>query len=167
MFERVWPIVATLWRTVDERLRELSAGLQRMLRMLRLARALLWIGVADLLGTAALALATVLGWVSLDWFLIAYAVSTLFLMIPLVALALLVSLPLRLRRIVSLIDQGYPENFREIALRVLARKLHDESIATEELLWDTAVNEARKVARRMQAQDEPEPAPAPGAPPPV
>ncbi len=153
MFERAWPLLAAVWKTLDERLRGVAEGLQRILGLLRLARFLLWLGVVALVATSLISVAAALCWVSLKVFLVAYAISTLFLLIPLVVLAVLVSLPLKLQSVVRLIDKGYPENLREIMLRLVARKLHDESIASEQMLWDTAVNEGRKFMRKMQQKD--------------
>jgi hypothetical protein len=135
-----------LWSLVDDRLRELSLRLQRIVRLLRVATAFLVFGILCVLGSA------VVGLLWPAWFPIAYAVSTVFVILPLVALLVLVALPLRARSVVRLIDKGYPANARELAIRVAARKLRDQSIETEELLFETAVNEGRKVLERVQAR---------------
>ena len=142
-----------LWAMVDERLGELSDKLQRILRLVRFLVAFLTLGVLLVLASA------VVGLLWPQWFPIAYAVATIFLVIPLVAVLVLVYLPLRAKSVVRLIDKGYPANAKELAIRVAARKLHDQSIETEELLVETALNEGRKVLRRMderaaQAQAE-------------
>jgi hypothetical protein len=138
------------WAVVDHTLRRWANALQRILRTLRLARAALVLGIAFVLLSAAAGLAVAAGWLDLRWFLVAYALASLFLIVPLVALAVLVTLPLRATSVVRLVDMGYPANARELAIRILARKLHEESIETEELLVDTALNEARKVMRRAE-----------------
>lgn len=152
----------TLWAMVDERLAELSLKLQRVVRALRLVVFLLVVGVVLVL------LAPVVLFVAPQYFPIAYAVSTVMLVLPLVALTVLVALPLRMKSVVRLIDKGYPANAKEIAIRVAARKLHDQSIETEELLVDTALNEGRKAYRRYQEwkeQARPQPAEDQGSPP--
>ena len=136
----------TLWAMMDERLAELSATLQGVVRMLRLAVALLVVAVILVLASP------VVLYLWPQWFPLAYAVSTVILVIPIVLLAVLASLPLRMKSVVRLIDKGYPENAKEIAIRIAARKLHDQSIQTEELLVDTALNEARKVMERAKAR---------------
>lgn len=135
-----------LWAMVDERLREVSLKLQRVVRMIRVAVAFLTVGVVLVL------LSAVVGLVWPRWFPVAYAVATLFLVLPLVALLLLVYLPLRAKSVVRLIDKGYPANAKELAIRVAARKLHDQSIETEQLLVETALNEGRKIMERAKAK---------------
>lgn len=142
-----------MWAMVDERLQELSEKLQRIVRLVRFLVAFLTVGILLVLGSA------VVGMLWPRWFPIAYAIATIVLVLPLVALLVLAYLPLRLTSVVRLIDKGYPGNVKELAIRVAARKLHDQSIETEELLVETALNEGRKVLRRMderaaQAQAE-------------
>lgn len=136
----------TLWAMVDERLRETSAKLQRLVRLIRIVVVLLTIGVLLVLASA------VVGLLWPRWFPIAYAVATVFLVIPLVALLVLAYMPLRAKSVIRLIDRGYPGNAREIAIRVAARKLRDQSIETEELLVETALNEGRKILDRAKAK---------------
>jgi hypothetical protein len=136
----------SLWAMVDERLRETSEKLQRAVRLLRVLVAFLTVGVLLVLATA------VVGLFWPQWFFIAYAISTLFLVIPLAALLVLAALPLRMKSVIRLIDKGYPANAREIAIRVAARKLRDQSIETEELLVETALNEGRKLMDRAKAK---------------
>jgi hypothetical protein len=136
----------TLWAMVDERLRETSAKLQKLVRLIRVAVVFLTLGVLLVLSSA------VVGLLWPQWFPIAYAVSTIFVVIPLVLILVLAYLPLRAKSVIRLIDKGYPGNARELAIRVAARKLRDQSIETEELLVETAVNEARKVMERAQAK---------------
>lgn len=143
---RVLDWLQALWAMVDERLRDVSERLQRLVRTLRGVVAFLTVGVVLVLASA------VVGIVWPRWFPIAYAVSTVFLVIPLVALLMLVYLPLRAKSVIRLIDEGYPSNARELAIRVAARKLRDQSIETEELLVETAVNEGRKLMERAKAR---------------
>lgn len=150
------PWLMVLWKMLDESLAQLSRRLQGFVRLLRIVRALLIIGVLAVLLSGVLAVLSALRLLDIRYFLYSYALASLFLLVPLAILVVLVGLPLKARSVIRLIDKGYPENAREIAIRVMARKLHDQSIATEELLWDTAVNEGRKVLRRMR-RDEAEP----------
>ncbi|MEK6985536.1 MAG: hypothetical protein AABX89_04035 [Candidatus Thermoplasmatota archaeon] len=136
-----------LWNMADSFLGRLSKRLQRIVRTLRIIRVLLVIGVLAVLSSA------LVGLLWPRWFPIAYAVGTIFLVIPLVLLVGLVAAPLRAKSVVRLIDQGYPANARELAIRAVARKLHDESIETEELLVDTALNEGRKLMRKFKDQE--------------
>jgi uncharacterized protein YacL len=146
-----------LWAMVDERLREWSRKLQALVRLLRVTRVLLVVGVLCVLASA------VVGLLWPQWFPIAYAVAVIFLVVPLVLCLFLVSLPLKAHGVIRLIERGYPGNAREIAIRVAARKLRDESIETEELLVETAFNEGRKILRRMKGE-QPDTAPATPAP---
>jgi hypothetical protein len=136
----------SLWAMVDERLREASEKLQRIVRLIRVLVVFLTVGVVLVLGSA------VVGLLWPRWFPIAYAIATLFLVIPLIGLLVLAYLPLRARSIIRLIDKGYPGNARELAIRVAARKLRDQSIETEELLVETAINEGRKIVDRAKAK---------------
>lgn len=138
--------IRTLWAMVDERLAELSLKLQRMVRTLRAAVFALVVAILLVLASP------VVLFVAPQYFPIAYAVSTVILVIPLVLVTALVALPLRMKSVVRLIDKGYPANAKEIAIRVAARKLHEQSIQTEELLVDTALNEGRKLVERYKAQ---------------
>lgn len=140
------PWYRAIWHLMDDSMRRWSAKLQRIVRLLRLVRFLLVVGILAVLASAV---------IGLYWpkvFPVAYAIATVFLVVPLVMLVVLAGLPLRARSVVRLIDMGYPANGREIAIRLMARKLHDESIATEELLWDTAINEGRKFVRKMDSE---------------
>lgn len=136
--------LGTLWRSLDGTLRGLSTGLQKAVRTLRLLRAFLVIAVLVVLASA------VVGIVEPAWLPYAYAAAVVFLVIPLGILLGLVSLPLRAKSLVRLIDMGYPANAKEMAIRVAARKLHEQSIETEELLLATAVNESKKLLRRYR-----------------
>ncbi|HET6399192.1 MAG TPA: hypothetical protein VFH47_06530, partial [Candidatus Thermoplasmatota archaeon] len=126
------------WRWVDGRLRELSKAAQRFLKLLRLAFGFLLFGILAVVASA------VVGLLWPQHFPIAYAVAVLFLLIPLVALTVLVSVPLRMKTLVRLIERGYPANGRELGIRALAMKWRNESIETEELLVETAWNELKK-----------------------
>ena len=155
----------TMWAMVDERLAELSLRLQRIVRLIRVAVVALWVAVVLVL------LAPVVLFVWPEYFPIAYAVSTVILVIPIVILAVVAGLPLKARSVVRLIDKGYPANAKEIAIRLAARKLHEQSIQTEELLVDTAINEGRKLIRRVEAAEQQAaagtpPGQGPGNPPP-
>ncbi len=134
----------SLYRLVDERLRDASKRLQRGLTALRV---LVFLLVLGLLGVYVSAVGAI---VRPDWLHYWFAGTVVVLSLPLVVLTALVALPLRLRSVTRLIDKGYPENAKELALRVAARKLHDESIETEELLLDTAINEGRKAVRKYK-----------------
>lgn len=140
------PWYRAMWNLMDDSMRRWSDKLRRIVRLLRFVRFLLVVGILAVLGSA------VVGLFWPKYFPIAYAIATVFLVVPLAALVVLAGLPLRAQSIVRLIDMGYPGNARELAIRMMARKLHEESIATEELLWDTAVNEGRKFVRKMDAQ---------------
>jgi len=135
-----------VWAMVDERLRETSRKLQRVVRTLRLVAFLVTVGILAVLASA------VVGLLWPRWFFVAYAVATLFTVIPLVLVLALVMLPLRMRSVIRLVDKGYPANARELAIRIAARKLHDQSIETEELLVETALNEGRKLMDRAKAR---------------
>lgn len=134
----------TMWLTLDKALRDVSGGLQAKLRKLRQLRAILLTGVI-----AALALGAGAAWrPELAHYLLAGAI--VFLILPHIYLYVILSFPLKAQSVVRLIDQGYPANAREIGIRVVAQKLHDESIETEELLVDTAWNEAKKAYRKYK-----------------
>src|SRR5688500_10930825 len=100
---------------VDERLAEFAAKLQGLVRTLRLAVAGLVVAILLVLASPVVLLL----WP--QWFPVAYAIATIILVIPLVALTVLASLPLRMKSVVRLIDKGYPANARELAIRIAAR----------------------------------------------
>ena len=133
-----------LMRMVDEQLQGLSDSLRRKVRFLRLLRALTVFALVGSLGMA------VLGLWRPDLLAYAFAVTVVLLSVPLMFFAVLLSAPLRAKSILRLIDKGYPENAKEIAIRLAARKLRDESIETEELLVETAWNESKKAYRKFQ-----------------
>jgi hypothetical protein len=144
-----------VWTMMDERLAAFAASLQRIVRVLRFVVAALIVAILVVL------VSPIVLWLWPEYFPIAYAVTVLILSIPIIVLTVLVALPLRMTSVVRLIDKGYPANAKEIAIRVAARKLHDESIATEELLVETAINEGRKAFRRYSEwKENTEPAPA-------
>ncbi|MGB0653188.1 MAG: hypothetical protein ACPGQL_08300 [Thermoplasmatota archaeon] len=136
------------FRRIDGTLRSLSKVLKRVVRTLRFVRAFLATGILIILASI------VVAFVQPAWMPLFYAVSMLFLMIPLVMLLVLISLPLQAKSVVRLIDKGYPANARELAIRVAARKLHEESIANEELLVETALNEGKKAAAKYRKRAE-------------
>lgn len=132
------------WRTIDATLRSISDTAQRVVRTLRILRAFLIVSVVVVIASA------VVGIWRPDWLPYAYAAAVVFLVIPLIILLALVSLPLRAKSIVRLIDAGYPRATRELAIRVAARKLHNQSVESEALLLETAINESRKLLRRYR-----------------
>ncbi len=84
----------------------------------------------------------------------ALGLVAIYVAVPLIVVWFLMGLPLRAKSIVRLIDQGYPANVKELAIRAAAKKLHEESIETEELLVDTAINESRKALKKYRARAE-------------
>lgn len=142
-----------IWQLLDARLQRASESAKRVLRAIRLARFMLWLAIVLVLASAAVGI-----WMP-KYFPYAYAVAVVMLVIPLAMLAVLVALPLRAKSVVRLVDQGYPDNAKELLIRVLARKMRDQSIETEELLVETAVNEARKILRRVQNASAPDATP--------
>ena len=137
-----------IWTTLDGTLRGVSKGLKTLVRTLRWLRAFLVLAVLTVLASAVIAIAWPAGF---PYF---YAAASVFLVIPLIILLILVALPLQAKSIVRLIDIGYPENAKELAIRVVARKLHEQSIESEELLVETAFNESRKLLKRYRERAE-------------
>lgn len=138
-------ILRSVWRQVDDTLRAVDKKLRRTFRWLRIAQ----VGMIILL--FALAAAALLPIWYPEYSAILYGVVLVVLAVALlVPLIVLVSLPLRLKSVMRLVHKGYPGNARELAIRAAARKLHDESIETEELLMDTAVNEGKKAVRKYK-----------------
>lgn len=133
---------------VDDTLRGWSETLQKILRMVRLVRGLLVAAVVIVWLCAAGAI-----WRP-EWVAYFAAGAIVVLSIPLIAFAVVASLPLKAKSAVRLIDQGYPANARELGIRLAARKLHDQSIETEELLVETAWNEGKKAYRRYKDRAE-------------
>lgn len=138
------PWYKVLWHFVDDALRGLSKGLKRLVRTLRILRFILVLAVLTILADPVVYIVWPQYW---QWVHIA---STLFLAVPVIILLVLVALPLQAKSIVRLIDKGYPDNVKELGIRLAARKLHEQSIETEELLVDTAVNESRKMYRKYR-----------------
>lgn len=135
-------------RLVDESLRAVDRKLRRTFRMLRLAQVGL---VLAILGSYALAVLAIL----YPWYAgFYYAGAIVLLSVALIPWVVIVGLPLRLRSVKRLVAKGYPANAREMAIRVVAQKLRDESVETEELLVETAVNEGRKAYRKYRASQE-------------
>ncbi len=135
---------STLWSVIDDFLRSVNDGLRRAVRWLRILRAFLIVGVLLVIG------AVVGAFVQPAWMPLWFAIAVTFLVIPFLIMTALVAAPLRAKSVVRLIDKGYPANAREMGIRIVAQKLHDESIRTEELLVDTAVNEARKAVQKYR-----------------
>lgn len=142
------PWFKALWHMVDGTLRGLSKGLKRFVRTLRILRFFLIIAILTVLASAVVAI----GWPQYWPYL--YAASAVFLAIPLLILLVLVALPLRAKSVVRLIDLGYPDNAKELAIRVAARKLHDQSIESEAMILETAWNESKKMLRKYRARAE-------------
>lgn len=136
-----------IWKVVDDNLRNLNKKLKRILGLIRFA-----VFFLVLLLIASWTLAALVIWYP-QFSAYFYLGSIVILSIGLIPWIVLVSLPLKAKSVTRLIDQGYPENAKEIAIRVMAQKLHEESIQTEELLFDTAINEGKKMMKRMQEKD--------------
>lgn len=136
------------WQLVDGNLRSLSAGAKKFVRNLRLTVAVLSFYIL----TSYAMLVAAFIWPEFDRAF--FAVAIFLVANSLWAYVLLIALPLRAKSIVRLIDKGYPENAKELAIRVAARKLHEESIESEELLVETAFNEGRKAYRKYKARAE-------------
>jgi hypothetical protein len=136
--------VLGFWRAVDERLHRVSEGLQKAVRTLRILRFTLVLAILVVLASA------VVGLLWPRWFPIAYAVATIFLVIPLMAFLVMVALPLRAKRVVAWIDMGYPENTRRVAMQAAAERLHKASHETEDLIVETIANESRKVLAKYR-----------------
>lgn len=135
-------------RAIDRMLRSWSAKAQKVLRRLRVAR--FFVLLLFLVPLAAAGVA-----IGLPWFLpYAVAIIAVYVAIPLIGVFFLLGLPLKAKSVVRLIDKGYPANVKELAIRSAARKLHEQSIETEELLVDTALNESRKLLRKYRARAE-------------
>lgn len=134
-------------RAIDRMLKDWSAKAQKIVRRLRLARFLvLLLFLVPLAAAAGVA-------IGLPWFMpYAMAILAVYVAVPLLAVFYLLGLPLKAKSIVRLIDKGYPANLKELAIRSAARKLHEQSIETEELMLDTAINESRKLLKKYQAR---------------
>ncbi len=137
-----------LWETIDGLLRSISMAARKIVRTLRILRAFLVVGLLLVIG------AVVGAFIQPEWMPLWFAIAVVFLVIPLIIITALVAAPLQAKSVVRLVDMGYPANAREMGIRIVARKLHEESIETEELLVDTALNEARKAVRRYRRAAE-------------
>lgn len=142
--------VLALWRQIDDTLKGINKALQRALFWMRFGQIFL---VLAILASWGLGIAA-LFWP--QWSGYFYLGAIVLLSIAVIPWAVLISIPLRLKSVTRLIDKGYPENAKELAIRAIARKLHDESIETEELLFDTAINEGKKMMRKMQEKEDAE-----------
>lgn len=136
------------WKFVDKRLRKISAKAQKMVKRLRLARFLVLV-----LFLLPLVAAGLIIWKP-AYTQYALALIAIYVAVPLIAIWFLLGVPLRAKSIVRLIDMGYPKNVKELAIRAAAKKLHEESIETEELLVDTAINESKKALRKYRERAE-------------
>ncbi len=143
-----------LWKSLDKALAAANKKAKRILFFIRLAAVFM---VLTILGSWTLAGLAI--WRP-DLAVYFYLGAVVLLSIGLIPWAVLIMLPLKLKSVTRLIDKGYPANAKELGLRTIARKLHDESIETEELLFDTAINEGKKVLRRMQEKSRAEAAAA-------
>jgi hypothetical protein len=135
-----------LWAKADESIQSFSNSARKLLRMLRLVRFLILLVILTIIG---------LGVAGIIWpKLLSYfaAAAMIFIAVPYIILYVLVSLPLKAKSVVRLIDMGYPANAKEMAIRFAARKMHEESIETEELLMATAWNESKKMLRKYRAR---------------
>lgn len=74
--------------------------------------------------------------------------------IPFMAIRAGLGKPLKAKSLMRIIDQGHKRTSKELAIRLAVRKLHEESIATEELLVDTALNEGRKAINKYRRRAE-------------
>lgn len=140
VLRRVWG----LWRSLDGALRSVSDGLRSFLRALNVLRVL-----AILLFLAVLALAVLLFFFP-EWTPYVMVGVLVVLALPLLLAFFVLSLPFRAKSFVRLVRMGYPENAKELTIRLVARKLHEESIESERLLVETAWNETRKLAQRYK-----------------
>jgi hypothetical protein len=134
------------FHAVDGMLSKVSAKLQKILRILRLAQ----------VGVAFLFLLPIFAAMSTIWFawmapyvLILFAV---YLAVPLIGVYIILGFPLKASSVKRLVDMGYPANAKEFAIRAAARKLHEQSIETEELLLETAINESKKALKKYRAR---------------
>jgi len=132
------------WKMIDDSLRGLSKGLKAQLRFVRTLRAVLVVGLLLTYASAIVAI------VRPQWTQYALASAAVGLSFALIFWYVVVTMPLKAKSIVRLIDQGYPDNARELAIRLAVQKLHDESIRTEELLVETAWNEGKKAYRKYK-----------------
>ncbi len=136
------------WRFLDETLAGWSKALQGIVAKIRMLRTIMLLAILAVYGAI---VATVV-WPEYGLYLLGGAM--VILSVPLIAVYFVVSLPLRAKSLVRLIDQGYPANARELAIRATVRKMHDQSIETEEMLVETAWNEAKKAYRKYKARAE-------------
>ncbi len=139
-----------LWKSIDAALVSANKKAKRILLILRFAAVFM---VLTILGSWTLAGLSIWRPDLAQYF---YLGAVVLLSIGLIPWAAVLILPLRLKSVTRLIDKGYPANAKEMGLRVIARKLHDESIETEELLFGTAVNEGKKILRKMQEKSQAE-----------
>lgn len=142
------PWYKAIWRLFDGTLRSISDTLQSIVRVLRITRVVMALLVVLMLLVAVFVI------LRPEYSHYVLAAVVVLLTLPIVAIFGLASLPFRAKSAVRLIDQGYPENVKELTIRAVARKFHDESIATEELLVDTAVNESRKALSKYRTRLE-------------
>lgn len=140
LLRRAWG----LWRSIDGTLRSVFDGLQSFLRVLNVLRTL-----ALLLFLAVLAVPVLIFFFP-HWTPYVVMGILVVMALPLLGVFFLLSLPFRAKSFVRLVRMGYPDNAKELTIRLAARKLHDESIETERLLVETAWNETRKVVQRYK-----------------
>lgn len=137
-----------VFRMLDDTLKSASQTAKKIVRGIRIARAVMWLLALVYIAGAVFAV------LRPEWtpYLLMAALITLAL--PFMVLAIIVALPLKAKSIVRLVDLGYPKNIRELGIRVVARKLHEESIESEQLLMETAWNESRKMLRKYRSRAE-------------
>lgn len=144
MAERMLRWATGAWRSVDGALRSLFDGLRSLLRVLNVSRVLALVLAFLVLGVAVLLVFFP------EWTPYVVMGILVVMALPLFGAFVLLSLPFRAKSMVRLIRMGYPDNVKELTVRLWARKLHEESIASEELLVETAWNETRKLYRRYR-----------------
>ncbi len=138
----------TAWRAADDVLLSLSKKAQSILRRFMVVRVMAIVFMLMLIAVAVLA---VLFPPALPYIVAGLVVAST---IPMFLVFLLAGIPFRNRSLVRLIRMGYPANARELAIRAAARKMHEESIETEELLVETAWNESKKALKKYRTRLE-------------
>lgn len=136
------------WTFLDQMLRAWSKTAQRIVGYVRLARNLLVFYIAAMYALL------VAAFVWPEHQAIFFTTTIVMLSINVWVLLVVVVLPLQAKSVVRLIDEGYPSNARELAIRAAVRKMRDESIETEEMLVEVAFNEGRKAFEKYSKRAE-------------
>jgi hypothetical protein len=135
-----------IWHSIDSFLAGLFGLLKKTLRALNILRVL---SVLFFVVSIALAVLVLVAPESVPYVLAGLLiVGTL----PIIVLFVLLSIPFRAKSFVRLVRMGYPENAKELTIRLAARKMRDQSIKSEEMLIETAFNESRKLLERYRAR---------------